>query len=373
MCAPRVICQLLHGLPIGGAEVLATRLARQLGDRYRFVFVCLDELGTLGEQLRGEGFGVHVLGRRPGVDLLCPLRLAALFRRERVALVHAHHYTPFFYGVTARLLWRRAPVLFTEHGRHQPDYPRRKRIMANRLLLERRDRVIAVGEAVRQALLHNEGIPARRVGVIHNGIDLARFTARSEDRRAVRQELGIGPVDLLLLQVARLDPIKDHATALRTVARVAAQRPDVRLLIVGEGPQLHAIQEQMVQQQLSDRVRLLGLRTDVPRLLAAADVFLLTSTSEGIPLTVLEAMAAGVPVVSTAVGGVGEIIADGVTGLLAPPGDDAALADAVGRLAAQPDFRREMSRRGRERVETLFSETRMLDSYDRLYREMLRV
>ena len=159
------------------------RAWRRLCARYRFHFVCLDELGTLGEELRAEGFAVEVLGRRAGVDWRLPLRLARLLARNRTALVHAHQYTPFFYALAARLLSPRPSVLFTEHGRWLPDYPRRKRIVANRLLLQRRDRVLGVGEALRQALVVNEGIPARRVGVVYNGIDLAPYGRPPADLR----------------------------------------------------------------------------------------------------------------------------------------------------------------------------------------------
>src|SRR5205085_6407866 len=155
----------------------------------RFVFVCMDELGALGHELRDEGFAVHVLARRSGLDVHFPRRLADVWRREHVTLVHAHQYTPFFYAMLARLLYRRTPVLFTEHGRHYPDYPRRKRMVANRFLLRRRDRVIGVGEAVRQALIANEGMSAERVGVIYNGIDLERYAASRDERAAVREEL----------------------------------------------------------------------------------------------------------------------------------------------------------------------------------------
>lgn len=365
------ICQLLHGLKVGGAEVLAGRLARQLRDRFGFLFVCLDELGTLGEELRAEGFPVHVLGRRPGVDCGCPLRLARLLRRERVDLLHAHQYTPFFYGVTARLLCRRPPVLFTEHGRWHPDRPRRKRLVANQLLLERRDRVVGVGEAVRRALVENEGIPAGRVGVIYNGIDLGAYPNGVERRLAVRREIGVEAGDFLIVQVARLDPLKDHLTALRTLERVARRRPDARLVLAGEGPQLPLLREFIAERNLAARVRLLGLRTDVPRLLAAADLFLLTSVSEGIPLTLIEAMAAGLPVVSTRVGGVGEVVADGETGLLAPAGDDAALAENVLRLADDGELRRRLGRQGRERAAARFSEAQMVQRYADLYQEML--
>ncbi|HEY7424193.1 MAG TPA: glycosyltransferase, partial [Gemmataceae bacterium] len=280
---PVTICQLLHSLQVGGAEVLAARLARQLNRGHHFVFACLDELGPLGQELRDEGFTVHVLNRRLGLDWKCPWRLARFLRQENVDLVHAHQYTPFFYALAARRLYRRPPVLFTEHGRHHPDYPRRKRILANRLLLEARDRVVGVGKAVRQALVHNEGIPDHRVGVIYNGINLAPFCNGRPDRSAIRQEIGVGADDLVLLQVARLDYLKDHATALRTLSQIRKARPDARLVLAGEGPERGAIQELIQRLGLSANVRLLGLRSDVARLLAAADVFLLTSISEGIP------------------------------------------------------------------------------------------
>ncbi len=364
------VCQLLHGLRVGGAEVLAARLARQLRGAYRFVFACLDELGTLGEQLRDDGFTVEVLGRRPGLDWRCARQIRAFLWRERADLVHAHQYTPFFYAAVARMPGRRSPVLMTEHGRHFPDYPRPKRMLANRFLLARRDRVVGVGCAVRDALIANEGMPARRIGVIYNGIDLAPFADASHHRGAVRRELGLGPDDLAIFQVGRLDPLKDHATAVRTIGRLVNRHPGARLLLVGEGPEEAAIRELVRQRDLTADVRFLGLRTDVARLLSAADLCLLTSVSEGIPLVLIEAMAAGLPVVSTNVGGVPEVVEDGRTGLLAPSADDAALADKVLRLASDPALRESMGRAGRERAGALFSERRMHEAYLRLYGEM---
>jgi sugar transferase (PEP-CTERM/EpsH1 system associated) len=365
------ICHLLHSLKVGGAEVLAARLAQQLSGEFRVLFACLDELGTLGQQLRDEGFTVEVLGRRPGIDGRCVLRLAHLLHRERVDLIQAHQYTPFFYAAAARLLSPRSRILMTEHGRHQPDYPRRKRKLANRVLLRRRDRVVAVGKAVREALVANDGFPARRVEVIYNGIDLRPFAVPREDRQSIRREMGVGDEDFVILHVARLDYLKDHATAIRTLAQIAPHRPDIRLVLVGEGPELNAIHELIRQSKLEKQVRLLGLRKDVARLLSAADLFLLTSISEGIPLTVIEAMASGLPVVSTHVGGLPEVVVEGQTGLLAPSGDSTALAQAVCKLAAAPALQHEMGRRGRQRAEEVFSERLMHTQYVRLYREML--
>lgn len=366
------VCQLLHGLPVGGAEVLASRMARQLSDRYRFVFACLDRVGELGEALMQEGFAVHLLNRRPGLDIRCAWRLARFLREQHVEILHAHQYTPFFYGLMTRFCGSRVPLLFTEHGRWFPDYPRRKRIIFNRLMLGRRDRVIGVGNSVRQALIDNEGIPANRVNVIYNGINLQPYRALCgrATRESVLAELGVAPGDFLILQVARLDHLKDHCTAVRTMERVVARHPRARLLIVGEGPERGTIEAEIAQRKLGEHVRLLGLRQDVPRLWMAADLGLLTSISEGIPLTLIEAMAAGRPVVSTHVGGIAEVVPHDETGFLAPSGDEAALADCVTRLIAEPGLAHEMGLRGRHRAEERFSEERMNAAYDRLYREM---
>ena len=367
------VCQLLHTLNVGGAEMLAARLARRQRDECRFVFACLDELGTLGEELKAEGFPVEVIGRKAGLDWRCAWRLSRFLRREQVDVIHAHQYTPFFYGIMARMVYRRPPILFTEHGRHFPDYPRRKRILANRLLLQRRDRVIGVGEAVRQALINNEGIPADRVGVVYNGIDTERFADRPAERDEVRREIGLQPGDFAILMVARLDYLKDHATAIRMLARVARQAPYAKLVLAGDGPESGKVEELVAELGLARQVRMLGLRKDVARLVQAGDLFLLTSISEGIPLTVIEAMAAKLPVVATQVGGMAEVVEHGVSGLLAPSGDDARLAACALRLIHDAELRRAMGQRGQVRARTLYSESDMQARYVECYEAMATV
>ena len=364
------ICHLLHSLCVGGAEVLAARLARWFSPRYRIVFACLDSLGSLGDELRREGFRTHVLERRPGFDWRCVGRLARLLRDERVDIVHSHQYTPFIYSMFGRRLTRRPAILFTEHGRPFPDMRRPKRVFANRLLLERRDRVVGVGEAVRQALIANEGIPAKRVNVVLNGVDLTRFAQANDEATAVRREIGLGDNDLVILQVARLDYLKDHPTALRAMKRVTQSLPHARLVLAGDGPQRADVERQVAELGLADKVRILGTRRDVGRLLAAADMFLLSSISEGIPLTLIEAMAAGVPVVSTDVGGVGEVVQHGINGLLAPARNDAALSDGIISLGKNAGLRRQMGQAGIRRANGSFAEGHMHESYGRLYAEM---
>lgn len=368
-----MVAQVLLSLTVGGGEVLAARIARRLHDRFRFVFFCLDGLGTLGEELRDDGFDVHVLERRPGIDWRCMRRLAGLLRREEVKVLHAHQYTPFFYAAMARWLHERQGVIFTEHGRMFPDYPRRKRMLANRVLVRRRDRVIGVGQAVRRALIDNEGLPSDRVRVIYNGIDLAAQDRPMDERRSdVRREFGWRDDDFVVIQVARLDPLKDHRTAVRAFERLQASVPAAKLLIVGEGAERPAIEREIAERNLAHGVRLAGLRKDVPRLLAASDLLWLTSVSEGIPLTLIEGMAAGLPVVSTDVGGVSEVIDAEQTGLLAPAGNDEQLARASIRLFQDPALRRQLAAAGRRRAVERFSEEQMVAAYADLYEELIR-
>jgi glycosyltransferase involved in cell wall biosynthesis len=366
------VCQVLHSLSIGGAEVLAAELARRLGDRYRFVFACLDELGPLGEQLRREGVQVEVLGRKAGFDVRCVRRLAEFARAQQVDVIHAHQYTPFFYSRAPGTLLRRPPVLFNEHGRFHPDYPRPKRIVFNRIFLRRCDRVVGVGNAVREALNRNEGIPARRVEVIYNGADLEKFSRDPVSRERARREMDVAEGEFAVIQVARLDYLKDHGTALRTIERVVAKHRQARLILVGDGPERPTIEKEIAARRLNGVVRLLGQRRDVPQLLAGADAFLLTSISEGIPVTFIEAMGARLPIVSTKVGGVTEVVEDGETGLLANAADDVVLAEALVRLMEDSRLKVRLGEAGRLRAERLFSETQMHAAYAKVYDDMLR-
>ena len=310
MTSKPTICQVLHSLSVGGAEVLASKLTRSLGARYRFVFACLDGLGTIGEQLRGEGYCVELLQRRPGIDFGCFRRLARFWQQHEVALVHAYQYTPFFYSMAARGFHSRPRILLNEHGRFFPDYRRWKRVVFNRLCLRRTDRVVAVGEWLRQTLVANEGIPAKRIEVIYNGIS-AEASPPKEDRAGLRKRIGVGGDEIVVVQVARLDTIKDHATRAPRMSRVAAVRSDMRARVGRRRHERTFIESEVNRLRLESIVRMLGNCSDVPSLLHASDLLLLTSLSEAIPVTIIEAMVAGLPVVSTDVGGVRELIEPG--------------------------------------------------------------
>lgn len=365
------VCHVLHSMVVGGAETLAMSLAIEHSGEYRPVFALLDEVGALGHRLVDRGYKVELLGRGQGIDLRCARRLARFFRRENVELVHAHQYGPLFYSALARLFGYRPPILFQEHGRDYPDFRRPRRVWANRVLLSHRDCFVAVGHSVREALVKFEGLSRDRVEVIYNGIDIFAYDPGRSARETVRRGLGLDEDDFVIMQVARLNRLKDHGTALRALQAVRETMPRANLVLVGDGETRSALEHQCGSLGLQDFVHFVGSRSDVPTLLQGADVFLLTSISEGIPLTLIEAMATGLPCLATDVGGVSEVVLEGESGFLAQAGDHKALAGSLCDLAANPGLRARIGSAGRVRAETKFSSLTMHARYRELYRSMI--
>ncbi len=302
---PRItVCHVVHSMSVGGAEILARQFAERSEDKVTSIFVCLDVLGELGIELREKGYHVEVIGRRPGFDYAVLRRLRRIFRERDISVIHAHQYAPFFYSSLARVPFRIPPIIFTEHGRAFPDFRKPKRVVVNKFLLRKHDRVVAVGDQVRQALIDNEGFRSNRVEVIHNGVPVEKFKKSEEDRRLARQKLQVKDSEFVIVQVARLNALKDHLTSVAAMAILAKDFRQARLVFVGEGEERQSIEAAITQNQLQGVVKLTGVTSDVATYLHAADAFLLSSVSEGIPLTLIEAMSAELACVSTAVGGI---------------------------------------------------------------------
>jgi N-acetyl-alpha-D-glucosaminyl L-malate synthase BshA len=368
------ICHVLHSMKTGGAEVLAADFGRMHREAFDVMYLCLDDAGDLADSLKEEGFEVVVLGRNPGFDYSLPSKLGRILKNKQVDIIHAHQYAPFLYSSLARgILHSRPPIIFTEHGRTFPDYRRPKRCFANKFLLKSSDRVVAVGKQVKEALIKNEGIDPSRIDVIYNGVSVDRFSRKQDQQRrlATRMKEGVSDDMTVIIQVARLNPLKDHITAIRAMRQVVDKIPSSILLIVGEGEERAAIQDEINQLGLSRNVRMLGNRYDVQDLLEASDVFILTSVSEGIPLTVIEAMLSGLPCVATDVGGLSEIIEDGEDGFLVQAKDVLGLASRIVELVSAPEIARRFSEVGRTKTRLNFSSERMHAAYLELYQNML--
>jgi glycosyltransferase involved in cell wall biosynthesis len=353
---------------VAGAEVLVAETIRRLGRRIAPTVLCLDEVGPLGHRLIDEGIPVLAFGRRPGVDFRVSWRMARELRARRIDVVHAHQYTPFFYGaIAARVSGMRPQVIFTEHGRHFPDVVSRLRRAVNRVVFQRlADRINAVCDFSARSLVEKDGFPGDRIEVIPNGIDPERYSS-VEDVRLVRRRLGLDPTRRYIATVARFHPVKDHRTLLHAFAAVATRHPETDLLLVGDGALKAEMKDLASSLGLSSRIHFLGVRDDVPDIMRAADAFALTSVSEAASITLLEAMAVGRPVVVTAVGGNPEIVRDGVDGLLAPRGDSKAIAVALDRVLTDHDLAVSLGRSACERVRAHFRLDRTIAQYGALY------
>lgn len=361
----------LHVMQVAGAEMLVAETVRRLRGRIDPAVFCLDGVGPLGEQLRAEGFEVVCLDRRPGRDWRVAWRLAKELRARQIEVIHAHQYTPFFYAALARLLAGLKPrLIFTEHGRHYPDVVSPRRRAVNRLFLDcLADAVNAVCAFSGRSLSRVDGFAGSRIEVIENGVETSRYDGLP-DRATLRRRLGLDPSRRYVVTIARFHPVKDHAMLLRALARVAAVRPDADLLLAGDGPLRPDLERLTRELGIEGRVHFLGVRSDVPELLGASDVFALTSVSEAASLTLMEAMAAGVPVVVTAVGGNPEIVCQGVEGLLVPRGDAQAAAAALLQLLDNPAAAARMGAAGKARAHERYRLERTIDAYLRLYQRL---
>jgi len=355
--------QLVHSFRIGGSEKLALDIAGHL-DRSRWVpsACALDVDGALGKELDAAGIPRFVMHRR-GIEVDVMRRLYRLFRDNRIDVVHTHHFAQLFYALLpARLAGAR--VVHTEHEYFTYADARIARMMIGPLV-RFCSVMTVVGQEVGDHFVEVLGVPSRRVVVVRNGVDLRAF---DDDRRAARRELGLDESAFVLGTVGRLEPEKDQGTLLEVFRRVTATRPEARLVLVGDGTLAEELKSHAERLGVLDRVSFLGFRRDIGRVLAAMDVFILSSVREGLPISIIEAMAARRPVVASDVGSVRDVVRDGVDGFVVPAREVEAFVDAVHRLGGAPDLMARMGESGRAAVEARFSLAEMVKAYEALYR-----
>lgn len=332
----------------GGLERVVIDLAlAQAATGHDCQVVCLFEAGTLAPELTAHGVRVLACDKRDGPDARALWRLRRALVAQRPDVLHSHNDTPHYYAAVAALGLGLRRVVNTRHGMGaRSPASRRERLFRHSMRLA--DVSVAVSEAAGRRLVDAGLVPARKIHVLPNGIHPGPFRPRDPQlRQQLATSLGLPPETRLIGFVGRLNWAKDLNTMVAAFARLRAQRNDVALVLVGEGEERSTIEAALGDAGVADRVFLLGDRNDVPSLLPAFSIFAMSSVSEGYSIALLEACASALPIVATRVGGNGEIVADGVNGLVVPPADPGALAAALARLLKDPDLADRMGRAGR--------------------------
>ncbi len=363
-----VMAKVLHivqSLEAGGAErvVVEYALAHDR-ERYTPEVCCVMAGGPLEDVLKDAGVRVHILTRRTRFDIGAVLRLARIIAAGGFDVVHNHNFTALTIGVPAAILGGAMAIVRTEHNVVSRRSPWRS--FLSRLATLRENAQVGVSHAVRASHVQSGRIRPERFVTIWNGIDDGRLVVAS-DSTSVRAELGIPQEAVFCITVGSLTPQKDHENLFAAAREVGKKRDDVYFVVVGGGELEESLRARISELDLMSRVLLLGSRLDVPRLLKAADLFVLPSAWEGLPITILEVMASGIPCIATEVGGVPEVIVNGVNGFVVPPRDPRLLAQRILELADDSHLRAGMAASARSVYEGAYTSQAMTRQTEALY------
>jgi glycosyltransferase involved in cell wall biosynthesis len=349
----------------GGAEKLLVDIATGLPSEFTSVGVMMCESWT-GQQLAKHGIPVTVMPLQRSFDAGWPVRFAKFIRQHGVSVVQSHEFTANVYA-TAGARLARVPIVCTTHGKNYWPHALYRRA-AYRWAAHNSRAFVAVSNDLGRFMSSTLGIAQEQVCVIRNGIDLNVFRRDEAARARVRAELGLQDSQPLLLACGELSEVKGHEWLLRAAGGIFAACPDAFIAIAGDGPLRAQLEALTAELDISRRVRFMGFRRDVPALLSAADVFVMPSLSEGLPLAILEAMAAGVPIVASAVGGMPELLRPDQTGWLVEPRNAAQLARAVLDVLADTGARAVTVDAARKLVTEQYALGETIEAYARYYR-----
>ncbi|MFQ5795733.1 MAG: glycosyltransferase [Candidatus Bipolaricaulia bacterium] len=364
------ILHVITTIDVGGAENHLLSLVRGLDrERYQITIAYLKGRGELRDTLQGLGATVIPMKMRFDTDVRVLGRLLRLIRTHRYHIVHTHLPRADLYGILAARLTGVPAILSSKHNVYWA-LRRNPYRSIHRWISSFCDRIIVISGYV-GAFMAEIGLDPERITTVRYGLDPSPY-ARLNDRAPIRKEFGIEPETSLVGTIARLTEQKGLLHLIRAFANVLKQAPASWLLIVGRGELETEMKRLTRELEIEEHVIFAGFRTDIPAILAEFDLFVLPSLWEGFGLVLLEAMAANLPIVATAVTAIPEVVTDGETGILVPPGDVPALSDAMLKLIQDRDLARAMGRAGRRRLEDRFSVTTMVDRIERIYQRSLK-
>jgi len=364
------VLRVITWLPVGGIErKIMDVLPRLDRDRFDVSLVCLREMGPLADELAEKGIPVSLIRFRKRWDLGAMRKLTALIRKRKIDVVHSHMYRS---NVPATVAARRAGVKHIWAQVHNVDtWETRRQLSMDRFLCRWREGMIAVSKEVQRDVMHQLNLPEERVKVIYNGVDTDRF-GTGEGRVELRREWGAEENDLVFLMAARMVEQKrpqdflEMARHLMDLERAMRKRPRSFFVIAGEGPKTGELKEQLLTLPMPERVRFIGQRDDIPRVMNAADIFVMTSVKEGFSNALLEAMASGLAIVATSVGGNAEAVRDNKDGVIVPPMRIEQLHRTADRMVMDSRWRDALRASARERAEK-FSLHTMVRNIEGLY------
>lgn len=354
----------------GGSETVLANIASGLDSVRYSSLVCLLEEGWLTERLSELAVEFVIIKNKRPYDPVFLMKLIKLIKKRNINIIHAHEFMMNVYGAVAGK-FAGVPMMGTVHCKlYFPD--KKMRILSYRLAVSLCSRMILVSEDLRRFFiktlkLRNE----RKLLTLYNGVDIDKYSSgsRNDDKRS---ELNIPRDSVIACTVGSLFKVKGLDILLESIKLVLLRFPNFRLLIAGDGDQMAFLKTKAIELNLGNSVRFLGFRDDIPDILKLSDFYVCSSLSEGLSLSILEAMTAGKPVIATAVGGNPELVSDQNNGLLAPPADPKALAEKIMMLIEDTTLRHSMSRRSFEIARDKFSLKQMIDNYQKLYEELLR-
>ena len=375
--SPPLVLHVIYRLAMGGLENGLVNLINHMpAGRYRHAIVCLTDFTDFRERLCSPAVPVLALNKEPGLDLSVYRKLWSIIRDMKPMIVHTRNLPTFEMAALAALA--RVPYrIHGEHGRdlHDAYGTNRKFLIFRKVLDIAVHHYVAVSQDLERWLQNMVTVVPKKVSQIYNGVDTQVFHAPTQKGRDVFPK-GFASLDQVVIgTVGRLQQVKDHATLIRGLASLIKRDPAMadkfRLMIVGDGPLKMELEQLVGESHLTDMVWMSGARTDIPRLLQGMDIFVLPSEAEGISNTILEAMASGLPVIATRVGGNAELVVEGETGLLIPPKDPRALGLAVMSYLQDRRMMQSHGEAGRMRVETEFSMRAMVEHYLQVYDRVL--
>ena len=355
-----------QSLATGGIETMIVDMIRLLpAERFAPEVVVFEGGGVLEKILMGSGIPVHHLHKQAGMDVALVMRLRRLMQDQKTAILHTHNFSAWLYGALAVLGLSGIRHVHTEHS---GVFASRRYYFAERWLSRMTDHVVAVSSHVQNVMTKEIGIAPARVKIVLNGVDTARFRPDGTIRTQIRESLGYTKEDFVIGIVARLVPVKNHSLLLNAFASFGRDLPTKKkLLIVGDGTERGRLEALSQELGISELTQFLGDRRDTDQLFNAMDAYVLCSVSEGMNLTLLEAMSSGLPVVATAVGGNSEIIEHGVSGYLVPLEKPVEMGQYLQQLAMNRQLRNQLGATGRISISQRFNDQAMIEQYLALY------